>query len=173
MEIMQVSSRINTLLTLAGFILLPLLVGGIGAVFTTSAIPTWYATLAKPWFAPPNWLFGPAWTVLYVLMGVASFLVYQKRETDLRADGALKVYGLQLGLNFLWSVIFFGLRSILGGFIEIVLLWVLIVINIRKFYQVSPAAGLLLIPYLAWVTFASVLNFGILQLNVPFTGMTK
>jgi len=108
-------------------------------------------------------------------MGVASFLVYQKRETDPRADGALKVYGLQLGLNFLWSLIFFGLRSILGGFIEIVLLWVLIVINIRKFYQVSPAAGLLLIPYIVWVTFASFLNFGILQLNVPlpFTGTTK
>lgn len=172
---MFASSRLKTLLTLAGFILLPLLAGGIGAVFTTSAIPTWYATLVRPWFAPPNWLFGPAWTALYILMGVASFLVYQKRETDPRADGALKVYGLQLVLNLLWSVIFFGLRSILGGFIEILLLWVLIVVTTRQFYRISPAAGLLMIPYLAWVTFASILNFGILQLNVPFpyTGMTK
>ncbi|WP_440949296.1 TspO/MBR family protein [Methanosphaerula subterraneus] len=172
---MFASSRLKTLLTLAGFILLPLLAGGIGAIFTTSAIPTWYATLVRPWFAPPNWLFGPAWTVLYILMGVASFLIYQKRETDPRADGALKVYGLQLVLNLLWSVIFFGFRSILGGFIEILLLWVLIVVTTRQFYRISPAAGLLMIPYLVWVTFASILTFGILQLNVPFpyTGMTK
>lgn len=172
---MFASSRLKTLLTLAGFILLPLLVGFIGAVFTAPAIPTWYATLARPWFAPPSWLFGPAWTVLYILMGVASFLIYLKRETDPRTDGALKVYGFQLFLNLLWSVIFFGLRSILGGFIEILLLWVLIVVTTRRFYRISPAAGLLMIPYLAWVTFASVLTFGILQLNVPFllSGMTK
>lgn len=172
---MEISSRFRTPLILAGFVLLPLLVGVIGAVFTTAAIPTWYATLARPWFSPPNWLFGPAWTVLYILMGVASFLVYQKRGTEPGVHGALKIYGLQLCLNLLWSLIFFGLQSILGGFITIVLLWVLILITIRQFYQVSPAAGLLLIPYIAWVTFATVLNFGILQLNVPFpfTGMTK
>ena len=165
---MNISSRFRNPLILIGFILLPLFAGVIGAVFTTSAIPTWYATLARPWFAPPNWLFGPAWTVLYILMGVASFLVYQKREKDPRVDGALMVYGLQLFLNLLWSLIFFGLQSNLGGLIEIVLLWVMILVTIRRFHQVSPAAGLLLVPYIAWVTFATVLNFGILLLNVPF-----
>jgi tryptophan-rich sensory protein len=170
---MHISSRLKILLTLAVFVLLPLLVGAIGALFTTPAIPIWFATLAKPWFAPPNWLFAPAWTVLYILMGAASFLIYQKREIDPRADGALKVYGLQLFLNLLWSVIFFGLRSITGGFIVIVLLWVLIVVTIRRFHTISPAAGMLLVPYIAWVTFAAILNFGILQLNVPFIIMTK
>lgn len=165
---MNLSSRFRNPLTLAGFVLLPLLVGAVGAVFTLSAIPTWYATLARPWFAPPNWLFGPAWTVLYILMGVASFLVYQKRETDPGVDGALKVYGLQLFINLLWSLIFFGLQSILGGFITILLLWVLILVTIRRFYPVSPTAGLLLVPYLAWVSFATILNFAILQLNVAF-----
>ncbi|ACL15648.1 TspO/MBR family protein [Methanosphaerula palustris] len=170
---MQISSRLKTLLTLAGFVLLPLLVGAIGAFFTTPAIPIWFATLTKPWFAPPNWLFAPAWTVLYFLMGAASFLIYQKREIDPRVDGALKVYGLQLFLNLLWSVIFFGFRSIIGGFIAIVLLWVLIVVTIWRFHRISPTAGMLLVPYIAWVTFAAVLNFGILQLNVPFMIMTK
>lgn len=163
---MQVSSPLKKPLTLAGFVLLPLLTGLIGAAFTTPAISTWYATLAKPWFAPPNWLFGPAWTVLYILMGVASYLVYLQRGTELRVDGALKVYGVQLFLNLLWSVIFFGFRFILGGFVEILLLWVAIAVTIKRFYEVSPTAGLMMVPYIAWVTFASVLTFGVLQLNV-------
>jgi benzodiazapine receptor len=129
------------------------------------AIPTWYATLKKPAFAPPNWLFGPAWTLLYVLMALAAWFVW-KRGFD--AEGvkvALALYLIQLVLNATWSALFFGLRSPLAGFLGIAALWLAIVATIVLFFRVSTPAGVLMLPYVAWVSFASLLNAAILKLN--------
>ncbi|MFN7990743.1 MAG: TspO/MBR family protein [Candidatus Micrarchaeia archaeon] len=136
------------------------LAGVIGSVFTFSSIPTWYATLVKPDFAPPNWLFGPVWITLYAMMGVSAYLVYEtgKRES-------LKIFGLQLALNASWSIVFFGLRSISGGLLVILLLWLAIAWTILSFLKVSKTAAYLLIPYISWVSFASVLNYFIFMLN--------
>jgi benzodiazapine receptor len=139
--------------------------GGIGSLATTKAIPTWYQGLKKPAFNPPNWLFGPAWTVLYLLMAVAAFLIWKQ---GLNAPGiklALLVFLVQLALNALWSILFFGLRSPLAGFVDIVVLWLAILATIILFFRVLPAAGILLLPYIGWVTFAAVLNAAVLRLN--------
>jgi tryptophan-rich sensory protein len=143
----------------------PLAAGAIGGLATAKAIPTWYRTLEKPAFNPPDWLFGPAWTTLYVLMGIAAFLVWSR---GLGAPGvrlALAVFLVQLVLNAVWSVLFFGLRSPLAGFVEIIVLWLAILASVVLFFRVSSAAGILLLPYIAWVTFAAVLNAAILTLN--------
>ncbi len=139
-------------------------VGLAGSIPTFPSIANWYQTLNKPGFTPPNWLFGPAWTTLYALMGISLFLVWEKRKKK-GARLALAIFGLQLTLNFFWSIIFFGLHQPLFAFIEIILLWLAIFITIKKFYPISKTAGLILIPYLAWVSFASVLNFFIAKLN--------
>lgn len=141
------------------------LVGILGTPFTISAIPTWYASLNKPFFAPPNWLFGPAWTLLYFLMGVSFYLILQKNRKKKVVKTAIHFFLAQLVLNFLWSPIFFGLRSPLLGLITIVALWLLIIITMKKFYPLSKAAFYLLIPYLLWVSFATVLNAAIVVLN--------
>jgi len=141
------------------------LVGFIGTPFTISAIPTWYATLNKPFFAPPNWLFGPAWTLLYFLMGVSFYLIWKQDFKTLKAKIARKFFLAQLFLNLIWSPLFFGLRSPLLGLIDIVALWILIVVTINKMYPISKWASYLLIPYLLWVTFATTLNGAILILN--------
>ena len=141
-------------------------VGIVGALFTTPAIPTWYNTLSKPFFSPPSWVFGPAWTILYILIGISLFLVWTKKaDSDIKRN-ALYIFFAQLFLNAIWSPIFFGLQSPFTGLIIIALLWVTIIININVFYKVSKTAALLLIPYLLWVSFASVLNFAIWQLNI-------
>jgi benzodiazapine receptor len=132
--------------------------GLIGSLFTFASIPTWYAGLTKPPFSPPNWIFGPVWTTLYILMGIAMYLVWVKK-------GSLKLFFLQLVFNAGWSVVFFGLRSILGGMIVISILWVLIVAVTDTFYRIERLAAYLLIPYLVWVSFASILNFSLLLLN--------
>jgi len=139
--------------------------GAIGSIFTRQAIPTWYATLEKPAFNPPNWLFVPAWTLLYLLMGIAAFLVWRKGLENRQVRIALIVFLVQLILNALWSVVFFGLESPLYGLIVIVALWVAILFTVLKFYRVSLAASVLLWPYLLWVTFAAVLNSSIWLLN--------
>ncbi len=139
--------------------------GIIGSLFTARAIPTWYATLNKPSFNLPNWVFAPVWTTLFVMMGVAAFLVWKKGLAHLGVKFALSMFLLQLLFNFLWSVMFFGLRSPLAGLIDIAALWVTLTITIWLFFKRSTVAGLLLLPYLAWVSFASVLNFAIWRLN--------
>jgi len=139
--------------------------GGIGSIFTTSAIPTWYATLQKPSFTPPNYVFAPVWLTLYLLMGISVFLVWRKGLAERGVKTALTVFLVQLILNILWSVIFFGLKSPLGGVIIIVLLWIAILITIIRFFRISPAAGGLLIPYIIWVSIAANLNVGIWTLN--------
>ncbi|MBI4101537.1 MAG: tryptophan-rich sensory protein [Candidatus Nealsonbacteria bacterium] len=157
--------KINNLLGLVAAVGVSELAGVVGSVFTISAIPTWYAGLAKPELNPPSWVFGPTWTMLYALMGVAAFLVWRagwgKREVKL----ALGIFGLQLALNAIWSIIFFGLQSPGWALAEIAFLWVAIFATIIVFSRVSrPAAGLL-VPYILWVSFAGYLNFMIWRLN--------
>ncbi len=139
--------------------------GAIGSAFTIAAIPEWYATLQKPSFSPPNWMFGPVWTLLYVLMAVAAAMVWQKGLQNPPVRKALTVFLLQLILNTVWSYLFFGLRSPLYGLVDILFLWAMILVTIAQFSKVSVPAALLLIPYLLWVTFATGLNLGILLLN--------
>ena len=155
----------KTILGVIISIILAQMAGAIGSVFTISSIQTWYVYLEKPFFSPPNWLFAPAWITLYTLMGIAAFLVWQKRQES-RAKSALWLYLIHLVLNSLWSVIFFGLQNPAWAFFEILILWVLIVIVAWKFYKIIIIAGILFIPYIIWVTFASILNFTIWQLNV-------
>ena len=140
--------------------------GLIGSIFTTPAISTWYETLAKPSFTPPNWLFAPAWVTLYVLMGVAVFLVWRKGLGIKNVKAALITFLVQLVLNVLWSAIFFGAKSLVGGAVVIVLLWIAILFTILRFFKISTVAGGLLIPYILWVTFASALNISILALSI-------
>lgn len=139
--------------------------GFLGSFFTRPAIPAWYAGLQKPFFNPPNWLFAPVWTVLFFLMGISLYLIWEKMAKDERAKPAISVFALQLILNILWSFSFFGLHSPLFGFIVIVLLWFAILFTILKFRPISKEAGYLLLPYILWVTFATFLNFAIMRLN--------
>ncbi|NLG18193.1 MAG: tryptophan-rich sensory protein [Fibrobacter sp.] len=138
-------------------------VGLSSGALTASSIPEWYSQLNKPSFSPPSWIFGPAWTVLYALMGIAAFLVSEKRVAGRRR--ALILFAVQLFLNFLWTILFFGLRSPLAAFMEIVLLLTAIILTFAAFWPISRKAALLLIPYIFWVSFASVLNFTIWKLN--------
>lgn len=140
-------------------------VGIVSAFFTTRAIPTWYATLVKPAFNPPNWVFGPAWTTLYALMGVAAWLVWRRGLSSPGVRTALVLFAIQLALNFAWSWLFFGIQQPGWAFAEIVALWVAIAATIAAFFGVSRAAGWLMTPYLAWVTFAAVLNLALWRLN--------
>ncbi len=142
--------------------------GIVGSIFTVRAIPEWYATLAKPSFNPPSWLFGPVWTTLYLLMGISAFLVWKKiSERSLARDVkiALAVFGAQLVMNTLWSIVFFGLHSPAWAFVVIIALWVTIVWTMIAFYKISHPAMYLLVPYIAWVSFAGVLNLAIWRLN--------
>jgi translocator protein len=137
----------------------------IGSFATVRAIPTWYKGLAKPSFNPPNWLFGPAWTALYLLMAVAAWLVWKQGFGAPGVKLALAVFLVQLILNTLWSILFFGLRSPLAGLVDIIVMWLAIIATILLFFRVSVPAGVLLLPYIAWVTFAALLNAAILRLN--------
>jgi tryptophan-rich sensory protein len=141
------------------------LVGIVGSVFTISAIPTWYAGLNKPFFSPPNWLFGPVWTLLYFLMGISIFLIWKKGWNKKKIHAAGTTFLIQLALNFVWTPVFFGLRLPLLGLVIIVALWAWIIMTIRAFYPLSKIAAGLLIPYLLWVSFATLLNGGIVFLN--------
>ncbi len=139
--------------------------GLIGSVFTRSAIPIWYATLKKPTFTPPNWVFGPAWSALYALMGVSAYLVWRKGLASHKVKAALAFFAAQLVLNAAWSVVFFGLRSPVGGLVVILLLWIAILVTIVGFVRVTPVAGALLVPYILWVSFAGILNAYIVRYN--------
>ena len=139
----------------------PLAVGGLSALLTRSAMQS-FNEVAKPPMSPPGWLFPVVWTILYLLMGFASYLVLEARKPT---DGAFTVYGLQLFFNFCWSIIFFRFESYLFAFVWLVLLWALILATIFLFFRASKTAAYLLIPYLLWVSFAGYLNFGIWMLN--------
>lgn len=141
------------------------LAGIIGSVFTAPSIPGWYEGLAKPPFNPPNWIFGPVWTILYAMMGVAAYLVYEKGMRNKEVKRAMAVFAGQLLLNTLWSIVFFGAHMILAGVGVIVLLWVGILASILLFRPISKPAACLLVPYILWVSFATVLNSSLYILN--------
>lgn len=155
--------NIRKLLTLIACLLLPLLVGGISGYITASEIPGWYQTLNKPSFNPPNFLFGPVWTTLYILMGVSLYMVIRSDNSSKRS--AMVVFAVQLILNFFWSIIFFSMHNISFALLEISTMWAGILAMIISFYRISKTAALLQVPYLLWVTFATVLNAAILYLN--------
>ncbi len=140
--------------------------GFIGSIFTTPNISTWYATLKKPSFTPPNWLFAPVWTILFLLMGISAYLVWRYGLSNPRVRIALIIFIVQLLVNISWSLVFFGLKLQLAGFFVIIALWVLILLTIIHFSNISITAGILLIPYFLWVSFASVLNFMLWRLNI-------
>lgn len=150
--------------TLIIFILIPLLVGGISALLTMGAMKD-FALINKPPLSPPAWLFPVVWTVLYILMGISSYIIYTAPVSDEKALKALIPYGIQLIFNFFWSIIFFNLGWYLFAFIWLVVMLIFILITFKRFYEISKPAAFLLIPYILWTIFAGYLNFGIYLLN--------
>lgn len=146
-------------------VLVPLAVGGVGGAVTAPAIPTWYRALRKPAWNPPAWLFGPVWTVLYVLMGIAAWLVWRRGWTTPGVPAALLLFTVQLGLNLAWSIVFFGRRQLGWAVIEICCLWVALAVTLVQFAGLSLAAAVVLVPYLVWVSFATALTLAIWRLN--------
>jgi translocator protein len=128
-------------------------------------VRTWYAGLNKPSFNPPGWIFGPVWTTLYIIMGIALYLVWRNSLVDKKTKIAVVLFSIQMALNLLWSILFFGMHNPLAGLIDIALLWTLILATMIAFYRISRPAGLLLVPYFLWVSFASVLNYMLWSLN--------
>ena len=157
--------KIMDILKLSASIILCQLAGWIGSLATIPSIPTWYETLKKPSFTPPNWIFSPVWVSLYAIMGISLFLVWRNPDKP-KVKTALIFFFVQLLFNILWSVSFFGLHSPLLGLMDIILLWVAILLTIKNFFNVSKIAGLLLLPYLLWVSFAVLLNFSLWLLNL-------
>lgn len=145
-------------------LILPLSIGAFAGMFTSEAIPGWYATLNRPSFNPPNWLFGPVWTTLYILMGISFYLIW-KQEKSKERNFAMLAFLIQLALNFAWSFIFFYFNKIGFAFAEIVLLWLSIVLMMIRFYKIKPITAYINIPYLLWVSFASMLNLSYSLLN--------
>lgn len=148
-------------LGLAGWLAVTFLAAAIGSRFMPGA---WYAALEKPSWTPPNAVFGPVWTVLYLLMAIAAWLVWQRAGWS-GARTALALYLVQLAVNAAWSWLFFGRHDVALALADIIVLWLLILATLVLFWRVHRAAGLLLVPYLLWVSYASTLNYGILQLN--------
>ena len=159
------NSRVRDIAKLCISVLACQCAGFIGSIFTTPSIPTWYATLQKPLFTPPSWLFAPAWITLYLLMGISAFIIWRRGVDNRRVREALIVFLIQLILNSLWSIVFFGLKSPLYGVVVIVALWMAILFTIFRFFKLSSTAGGLLLPYILWVSFAAVLNISIWVLN--------
>lgn len=146
------------------FIILCFIVEIIGSFWTKETVSTWYPTLTKPSWTPPNWVFGPVWSSLYIMIAIAGWLIYKAPHSHKRST-ALILYGSQLALNFIWSFLFFSLRSPILGLIDIILLLLFISLTIIKTWRVRPLASILLIPYLIWVMYATSLNIGIWLLN--------
>jgi tryptophan-rich sensory protein len=161
---MKDKARKFNVLTAVGFVLAAELAGNIGSLATFSQIETWYATLEKPFFNPPNWIFGPVWTILYAFMGIAFYQIWRSGQSQQRRK-AIALFALQFILNILWSFIFFGFEQPGLAFVAIIVLWITIVATIRAFYPISKSAAWLLFPYILWVSFATVLNFAIWFLN--------
>ena len=157
-------NRFADLAGLVFFIALCLGIGALGASVTATSVRTWYAELARPSFTPPNAVFGPVWTALFVLMAVAAWRVWRAADRE-ATRGPLTLFALQLALNLGWSVVFFGLQKIGAAVATIVVLDVAVVVTMLAFRTIDRAAALLLVPYLAWVSFATVLNIAFWQLN--------
>ena len=161
---MSVSTRRRDTIGFSVFLALCLGVSALGGLATASSVGTWYQTLAKPAFNPPNWVFAPVWTTLYFMMAIAGWRVW-RRDGLQRARWALSLFALQLALNLAWSIVFFGLRSIGAALVEIVVLLLAILATTVVFWQRDRAAGMLFIPYAAWVGFAAILNAALWRLN--------
>ena len=166
----------NGALPLSIALIIPFMAAAIGVRATSESVNTWYKTLRKPTWNPPPWIFGPVWTVLYTMMGIASWLVWRsgheakqgaiaEPSKQQAVNRALVLYGVHLVFNTLWTLIFFGQRNIKWALVEIVVLWGLIASTLTGFYRIKPAAGWLLVPYLLWSTFATILNATIWQMN--------
>lgn len=158
------SKKSRNIIVLIAAIIICQLAGAIGAIFTTPKIATWYASINKPIFNPPNWIFGPVWTTLFLMMGFSLYLIWISKSSKDRTF-ALCFFGMQLLFNIVWSVLFFGLQNPFLAFIEIIILWLAILLTIIYSYKVSKDASYLMIPYILWVSFAAVLNFAIYFLN--------
>jgi translocator protein len=157
----QANDWINEILKCMGCIILTLLVGIIGSIFTKTGPGTWYSQLVKPSFNPPGWIFAPVWTILYILMGIALYLAIKNKV----GSKAIKIFAIQLALNLLWSILFFGLNSTILASIEIIILLGFIIWTIKAFWKKSRTSSYLLIPYALWVTFATILTLTIYFLN--------
>lgn len=158
--------KLNNFFKLLSAILVSLFAGAIGSLFTTPAISTWYATLAKPAFNPPNWIFAPVWVILYILMGVSAFFIWREGISRRNVKTALALFIFQLIANIFWSIIFFGAHNPGLAFIEIISLWCAILATILAFYEISHISAYLLLPYIVWVSFAGFLNYSIWRLEV-------
>ena len=158
------SMNIRTITKLILSMAIPLAVGAIAGIFTSAAIPDWYSTLNQPSFNPPNWLFAPVWTTLYIIIGISLFLVWTLPPGKDR-NRALVAFGIQMTLNFGWSFLFFYFKTIGLALAEIIVLWISIVLMMVLFYKVKPIAALINIPYLLWVSFATLLNAAYFLLN--------
>jgi len=154
----------SQILKLLASLALPLILGAIAGLFTADAVPEWFKGLNRPSFSPPNWLFGPVWTILYILMGISLFLIW-KQGVSKERNIAIFVFLLQLSLNFAWSFIFFYYNMIGLALIEIILLWIIILVMLVLFYKIKPMAAYLNIPYLLWVSFATILTAAYFILN--------
>ncbi|WP_231491501.1 TspO/MBR family protein [Pedobacter sp. Leaf170] len=146
-------------------IALTLGIGALGGIATANSVKTWYLTLNKPSFNPPSWLFAPVWTTIYILIGIAAYLVWVKRDTIVHFPRTVAIYAIQLILNLCWSFIFFYFHEIGFALAEIIMLLIMIIINAITFYKIDKLAGLLFIPYILWVSFASFLTYNIYILN--------
>jgi len=157
MKFNPIAFLINLALTLS--------VGYLGMLFTQEAVNTWYTTLAKPTFNPPNWIFAPVWTLIFILMALAASIIWQKRTSITHFPRTSAVYLIQLVLNVLWSFLFFYRHEIGMALIEILILLAVVIVNARVFYKIDKTAGLLFLPYILWLAFATVLNYNIFILN--------
>lgn len=151
----------NDVVKLVAAILICQLTGIVGSIFTTPSISTWYTSINKPGFTPPNWLFAPVWTTLFLLMGISLYIAIEKK-----AKTGLYIFGIQLVLNVIWSILFFGMQNPFLAFVEIIVLWMAIAATIFTFYKSSKKAAYLLVPYIAWVTLAAFLNYSVWILNI-------
>jgi len=177
--------KFNNFLKLLASIIICELAGVVGSVFTSPEIEAWYKNLKKPAFNPPNWVFGPAWIIIFILMGISLYLVWQKKfepkiisaqtynplsqkflSGSWRRLNIVLIFVTQLVLNILWSVLFFGAHSVAAGFFELLMLWFAIVFTMVNFHRVSKVATWILLPYILWVSFAGILNFYIWILNI-------
>jgi benzodiazapine receptor len=166
MEPVQWNTWRGAIVRYSASIIICLLAAAAGSIVTVTGINSWYAFLNKPWFTPPNWVFGPVWTILYILMGISLAMVWGAwSEKNPLAKTGLILFGIQLALNVAWSYLFFGLQSPLLGLVGIILLWIAILATVIWFWRIRRLAAILLLPYLTWVTIASFLNYYVFVLN--------
>ncbi len=144
---------------------LPQIAGLVGGFFTASSVAVWYAGLIKPSFSPPNWVFGPVWIILYFLMGVSAYFIWQKIEQNKVAISALWLFWIHLFFNASWSIVFFGMQNPGLAFVNLIIIWIMIVVLMIKFWKINRCSTYLLIPYFLWVSFAGILNYFIWFLN--------